>query len=121
MLIRTLDWEDEADRTLPEAAPPGWNRQWCCDRSANTVTSPVRNGRYSARFELRRGDATVSSSKRAEVSEPAPRSGARERIERWYGFSIFLPGEWVPDASAEILTQWHHASDTGSPPLVLQL
>jgi hypothetical protein len=119
VLIRTLDWEAAADRTLPEAAPPGWIRQWCCDRSANTVTSPVRSGQYSARFELHRGDATVSSSKRAEVSEPTPRPGARERVERWYGFSIFLPEEWVSDPSAEILTQWHHAADTGSPPLAL--
>jgi hypothetical protein len=60
----------------------------------------------------------VSSSKRAEISERTPDSSTPERVERWYGFSIYLPNEWVNDRSAESLTQWHQVADTGgSPPL----
>jgi hypothetical protein len=115
-LLRVLDWEQQADRTIPGAAPPGWNKQYCCSKSAQLVSSPTRNGQYAARFQLNRGDPDVSSSKRAELSkvglEPAT-------VERWYGFSIFLPSSWARDPSAEIVTQWHHAGSTGSPPLSL--
>jgi hypothetical protein len=86
---------------------------------------PPRNGQYAARFQLDRDDPIVSSSKRAELSQEVP-SSVPERIERWYGFSIYLPAanqpdpEWVQDASAEILTQWHQPDDIGeSPPLAI--
>jgi hypothetical protein len=43
-----------------------------------------------------------------------------ERLERWYGFSIFLNADWKLDPSAESLTQWHQFSDVGgSPPLAI--
>lgn len=120
MSLRVLDWENEADRTLPGAAPPGWNRQWCCDRSATIVSDRVRSGQYAARFELNRTDAVVSSSKRSEISQPKPSPTAPERAEQWIGFSIHLPESWVPDRSAESLTQWHQVADTGgSPPLAI--
>jgi hypothetical protein len=41
-------------------------------------------------------------------------------FERWYGFSIYLPGSWASDRSPEIVTQWHQESDIGgSPPLAM--
>ena len=116
MLIRVLDWESQSDRTLPGAAPPGYLRQWCCDKSATTVTSPTRSGQYAARFQLDRDDAVVSSSKRTEISEPVPSATAPERQERWIGFSIHLPADWTADPSAESVTQWHQVADTGGPP-----
>jgi hypothetical protein len=82
------------------------------------VNSPTRSGQYAARFQLDRNDPIVSASKRAEVSEPRPSSSMPERVERWFGFSIFLSMDWERDLSAEILTQWHQVSDVGgSPPL----
>ena len=120
MLIKNLDWESPADRTLPAAAPPGWYRQWCCDRSARMVTSPVRSGSWAARFQLNRNDPDVSSSKRAEITAPNPQVSVEE-IERWYGFSVYLPSSYTADPkSAESVFQWHQHSDVGgSPPLAL--
>jgi Polysaccharide lyase len=119
-LLRILDWENPSDRTLPNSAPPGWNRQWCCQKSAQIVTSPTRSGQYAARFQLNRDDPVVSSSKRTELSEPTPGPATPERVERWIGFSIFLPNDWVKDPSAESVTQWHQFADIGGgPPLAL--
>jgi hypothetical protein len=119
-LLRILDWENPADRTLPGSAPPGWNKQWCCDKSAQIVTSPTRSGQYAARFQLNRDDPIVSSSKRTEISEPTPSPATPERVERWFGFSIFLPSDWAQDPSAESVTQWHQVADTGGgPPLAI--
>ncbi|MEU0061463.1 hypothetical protein, partial [Streptomyces sp. NPDC006334] len=63
---RTLDWENSADRVLPAAAPSGFGKQWATSYGATTTTSSVRDGSYAARFELRKNDPVVSSSKRAE-------------------------------------------------------
>src|SRR5688500_4596453 len=41
--------------------------QVCCGDSVVIVPAPVRSGRYSARFTLRRSDADVKGSKRAEL------------------------------------------------------
>ena len=115
-LLRILDWENPSDRTLPNSAPPGWNRQWCCQKSAQIATSPTRSGQYAARFQLNRDDPVVSSSKRTELSEPTPGAATPERVERWIGFSIFLPNDWVTDPSAESVTQWHQFADIGGGP-----
>ncbi|BFU45236.1 polysaccharide lyase [Krasilnikovia sp. MM14-A1004] len=112
-LLQTLDWENAADRTLP---PPGWNKQYCCEKSLKIVTQPARDGGYAAQFTLDRGDPDVSSSTRSELSQPDQQPVAQER---WYGFSINLPDDWVPDRSSEIVSQWHQQSNNGSPPLAL--
>jgi hypothetical protein len=121
-----LNWEDPADRTLPGSAPPGWVRQTCypdCgSRPAQVVTTPVRDGGYAARFQLKRRNRDVASSKRSERSELAEAQVTSNGAERWYGFSILLPSSsygQVDPRSAEILAQWHHAANTGSPPLAL--
>ncbi|MCC5576279.1 heparin lyase I family protein [Microtetraspora sp. AC03309] len=117
-VFRTLNWEVAADRTMPTAAPPNFLKQWVADHGAATVTSPVRDGSYAARFQLNRGDPIQSGSKRAEISQ---RDEQPLNAERWYGFSVNLPTSWVPDVSAEIVSQWHQCDDCGggSPPLAL--
>lgn len=117
-VFRTLNWEVAADRTMPEKAPPGFIKQWVADHGATLVTSPVRDGSYAARFQLDRGDPIQSGSKRAEISQ---RDEQPLNAERWYGFSVNLPGSWAYDVSAEIVSQWHQCDDCGggSPPLAL--
>lgn len=114
-----LTWEDPAERTLP-AAPAGWRTQICCPtRSAQVVTTPTRSGGHAVRFQLDRGDPIVAESSRTELVDT---TAELADAERWYGFSVFLPSAaWPqpPDPSAEILAQWHHAANTGSPPLSL--
>ncbi|GGW49419.1 hypothetical protein GCM10010381_38460 [Streptomyces xantholiticus] len=116
---RTLDWEQSADRTLPAAAPPNLIKQWATSYGATNVTGPTRDGSYAARFELRKSDPVVSSSKRAEISQ---RDEQPANAERWYGFSINLATTWAHDTSAEIVSQWHQCDvgcPGGSPPLAL--
>ena len=131
-----LDWEQSSDRTLPGAAPPGWRREYLLNpphadgepsaRPARRAAGePVRDGNYSARFDLRVNDPVVpntgTSGKRAELAATPvePR-----RVERWYGFSVYLK-DWTHDTrAAEIVAQWHQTggecSQGCSPPLSLQ-
>lgn len=131
-----LTWERQADRTLPANAPSGWAREYLRNPphsdgapSARVARraggEPVRDGDYSARFDLRAADPVVpgtgASGKRAELSaQPTEPRGA----ERWYGFSVYLK-DWARDTkAAEIVTQWHQTggecSRGCSPPLSLQ-
>jgi hypothetical protein len=111
--LRTLTWDDPTQLTLP-APPPGWNRQYVPDRGAQLVTSPVRAGSRAARFELRSTDPLQNASRRSELTTSYPEA-AGAGVERWYGFSVQVPV--APDAAPEILAQWHHVGDNGSPPL----
>src|SRR4051812_12081958 len=95
MLIDSLTWEESGERIpLPNAAPPGWIRQWCCpDKSVAVVTDPVGGGQYALRLQLDPGDQGDQSSNscRAEMSPPNPEAASEDRTERWYGFSLYLP------------------------------
>ncbi len=99
-VLRTLDWEQPADRTLPTAAPTGLNKQWGTAYGAGNVTAPVRDGSHAARFELRKNDPVVSGSKRAEISQ---RDEQPAGADRWYGFSIQLPSTWVADSRVNLV------------------
>ncbi|MFC4900693.1 heparin lyase I family protein [Streptosporangium amethystogenes subsp. fukuiense] len=119
-VFRTLNWENAADRTIPGTPPPGFIKQWVSSHGATTVTSPVRDGSYAARFQLNKSDPLISNGKRAEISQSNKQP---VNAERWYGFSINLPSSWVHDPSAEIVSQWHQCDESncpkGSPPLAL--
>lgn len=94
--------ESDFDDTLAE-----WNRETCCDHSVQIIQSPARAGDHAARFELRRDDPNVQTSKRTElVQKPVPANS-----ERWYGFSLMLPSDWETESSFEIVTQWHSIPD----------
>ena len=93
----------------------------CCAHSINIVDTPVRAGRNAVRFEVRRDDADVADSKRAELKlAPVP-----AKSERWYAVSLYLPEEYQEDPTPEIVTQWHATPDFDkgetwrSPPLAL--
>lgn len=97
--------------------------------SAAYPTAPVRAGSKSMRFELFKTDPlNVVGSKRTELVHATEEPLG---TERWYAFSIFLPGtgdgggtcsdageNYCPDTQREILAQWHHMGG-GSPPLAL--
>lgn len=80
--------------------------------------------RHALRVELRKGDANVSGSKRAEIALPHE----KPLEEYYYSFSTYLPQDRsenfaVDPNSSEIIAQWHNMPDTGepwtSPPLAL--
>jgi len=93
----------------------------CCDDSIVLVDAPVRSGTKAARFTLRRDDADVKGSRRAEVRMKAGRIGDEYR----YAFSLFLPTDWRDEQVPATLAQWHAVPDKWlaeagrSPPLRL--
>jgi len=90
--------------------------------NAPTVTKEIsRRGTYAVKSELNRL-ASSGSSYRTEfsLSEPATKPGG----EYWYGFSVYLPDDYVADNIYEILAQWHSSPDSSAecclnPPVAL--
>jgi Polysaccharide lyase len=78
-----------------------------------------RLGRYGMRSYLNRSTSAVSYRTEARVLAPDPIVNQ----EYWYGFSIYLPDDYVPDTVWEIVAQWHGNADKGesatNPPLSL--
>lgn len=82
-------------------------REVCCKHSAQIVNSPTKEGNYAAKFTLYKDDPDASNSRRAELRLNA----VPTKSEYWYGFSIYLPLEFVKDTSFEIVTQWNAKPD----------
>ncbi|KAA5543358.1 heparin lyase I family protein [Adhaeribacter rhizoryzae] len=93
------------------------------DRAAqfSVVTSPVRQGKYAAKFVVRPGDqyckpaGGCTSGERTEVSLW---NYKREALndEYYYGWSTLFPEDWTEPYRWGIFMQWH-AHTTISPPI----
>ncbi len=93
-LIFSSDFED------------GRLKGWRPAGNSPTVTRDVaRRGRYALKTSLDRRKDAVSY--RTEVTGPEADIGK----EYWYGFSIFLPDDYVPDKIWEIVAQWNCIPD----------
>jgi hypothetical protein len=106
-----------------EPGPNGFDR-WGISGNAPSVTTEVaRAGKHAMKTVLNR--RTSRTSYRTEVTS----SAALDVIpghEYWYGFSIYLPHDYVPDPIWEIVAQWHSSPDNQqehrnapNPPLAL--
>jgi len=73
--------------------------------SPSIATSPTRSGKYAMKTSLDRHKDKVPY--RTELSGPRSKVGG----EYWYGFSIFLPKDYVTDNIWEIVAQWHGVPD----------
>jgi hypothetical protein len=102
--------------------------------SLQTVTSPVREGAQAARMELRRSDSVVAGNKRAQIQVQATGFGNGEvpvpadktiaggmGDEAWFGFSIYLPPDWVTETGYAPETIWEVLSGIRSPFLEIQI
>jgi hypothetical protein len=79
---------------------------WRISGNSPTITSfPTRAGKYAMKTSLDRHKDKVPY--RTEVSGPRGEVGE----EYWYGFSIFLPKDYVTDNIWEIVAQWHGSPD----------
>jgi len=86
-----------------ESGFSGWEKELCCEHSAQIVRSPTRAGRYAAKFTFYRTDPK----RRAELKlNPVPANS-----EWTYRVSTFLPVDYENDPSYEIITQWHEIPD----------
>jgi hypothetical protein len=93
-LLFTSDFED---RDLK-----GWRAS---GNTPSIAASPARAGKHALKSSLDRyGDRYPN---RTELSGPRADIGK----EYWYGFSIFLPEDYVPDRVWEIVAQWHSVPD----------
>jgi hypothetical protein len=82
-------------------------------RSIRVVRSPVRQGRYAARFEVHRGDNPIGFGDRAQVQIG---TNEREGEVRWYSWSTRVSHDFPDYGAWQVLAQWH-AKAEGSPPL----
>jgi hypothetical protein len=85
-----------------------WSEE-ICRPTALTISSevPARKGKTSARFEFAKSDVTTYNGYvRAEIHQDSPPDA-----ENWYGFSSFLPTDFVKDPMAEKIAQWHEIPD----------
>jgi hypothetical protein len=81
-------------------------RGWQYSGNRSTISpSPTRAERLVLRSTLDRDKDAYPD--RTELSGPRAEIGK----EYWYGFSIFLPEDYVPDPVWEIVAQWHCAPD----------
>jgi hypothetical protein len=76
------------------------------------VETPVRQGKYALRVEVRNGDF-VSSGNRAELVRTVR---DKEGDERFYAWSTMWPMDYPSVATWQLFTQWHHDGSSGSPP-----
>lgn len=110
-------------------AETGDKSQWCkqtvkSDDRIQVVTSPVSQGNYSYRVELRKGD-NPSGNRSTLASGPTGNMGTPHLIkngeEAFYGFSVLLPSESFTNLTKWRLVLQFKAHDTGSPPISINL
>jgi hypothetical protein len=77
------------------------------------VTSPVRDGRYAARFEVRSGDFSVGpTGERAELYAATPDNPG---TESYYAWSTLFPSDFSADSNwKHMFAQWHGPGSSGA-------
>jgi hypothetical protein len=86
-----------------------FRHQFYRDYGAQSITSPTREGKYGARFEMRSSDSSVV---RAELQPNNKSPGFRQKIgeEVWYTVSMMLPSGWATSKETQTLLQSHQKS-----------
>ena len=85
-----------------------WSEEICRPTALGISSDvPARKGKSSARFEFAKSDVTnYNGYVRAEIHQDSPPDA-----ENWYGFSSYLPTDFVKDPMAEKIAQWHEIPD----------
>ena len=113
-LLLTSTFEDASGFNI-------WSKE-ICRPSALVISSDVaRKGKTSARFEFTKSDVTnFNGYVRSEIHQ-----NSQVEAEQWFGFSNYLPADFVTDPLAEKIAQWHEVPDWAlgenwrSPPISL--
>ncbi|MBI5477619.1 MAG: heparin lyase I family protein [Deltaproteobacteria bacterium] len=79
------------------------------------VTSPVRQGTYALRVEVRQGDDPINAS--GNRNELVKHDNAAEGRELYYGWSTLWPSDYPLTPTWQVFTQWHHPGNSGAPPV----
>jgi hypothetical protein len=89
------------------------------DGRATIVSSPGRQGRYAARYEVDPGDNNVAGSGTGERTEALTSQAATdgyEGHENWYAWSTMFPTGFQAPSDGNwwsYFTQWHNTASTG--------
>ena len=81
------------------------------------VTSPVRQGTYALRVELRSGDIASNGNRNELIRADADTEGT----DRYYAWSTMFDASYPIENKWQVFTQWHHSGCCGSPPLEFDL
>ena len=79
------------------------------------VSSPVREGKYALRTELRQGDI-ASNGTRNELDYMLQQG---EGTDLYYSWSTMFPAEYPNTTGFQIFTQWHQEQNIGNAPPVV--
>lgn len=100
-------WGKEFNRDFKGKNFTKSGKEICCEHSVQIISFPTKESRYAAKFTLYKDDPDVAKSRRAELRLNA----VATKSEYWYGFSTYLPPEFVKDPSMEIVSQWNARPD----------
>lgn len=93
-----------------------WNSvQRVAGDRVQVVNSPVREGSFAGRFEVRQGDDPLGGNygDRAEVAAP---TDEQEGQERWYSWSTLVGADVPRTTKFQVISQWHSRAN-GRPPV----
>jgi hypothetical protein len=116
-IARALKTDPKGERSVTldfeNGSFDGWSvRRLPRPRSAVIQSEIVRIGARACRFEIDKGDF-VSQGARAELRDWY---NAPLEAETWYGFSTYLPQNFVPPKGVGVvLAQWHDQAELGDP------
>lgn len=82
---------------------------------ARVVTSPVAEGRYALRVEVKQGDNPIGAS--GNRNELVYLSYEPQGTERWYRWQTMWDPTYPSVPTWQLFTQWHHSGDSGTSPV----
>jgi Polysaccharide lyase len=95
-----------------------WNHYEGIGTRFTVVPSPVREGKYALRTELRQGDI-ASNGTRNELDYLLQQG---EGTDLYYSWSTMFPAEYPNTPGFQIFTQWHQEQNIGNaPPIVFHI
>lgn len=116
-LLRKLDFETPNQLVAPwHITVPATH---CYVWSQRVINDSAFHTAYCLSVHLEKDDCDASGSRRSEVDlkivDPP-------NAKRMLGIGIYLKGPYTPDPnSEEIIYQWHHVENDGSPPVAVHL
>jgi hypothetical protein len=96
-----------------------WSQVQALPGRVSVVRTPVRQGRFAARFVVRPGDDPINSS--GERAEVAAATGEVEGTTSWWAWSTLFPGAFRATGRWNVFTQWHHTGTTCPPPVSFEV
>jgi len=95
--------QDEGFEGIFEPERPSYFWRFAGNSNVDRVTSPTREGTQALRFKLDRAHDENAFRTQLVLEDPGH---FLVGTEYWYGFSFYLPSDWVSDTTQELLAEW---------------